>query len=164
MTVDLAASDGTDGRTLAGILGGLAVLVCGSAVAYWQGWGPFSDPSEEGDEGRAEGTSPGGPDEPDPDPAVLAAARDRLDAAPDEATTLAYGTVRHALSEQVDATDGATHWEFYRTCAADGLTDEQVDALERVTERYETAAFSPAGVGPDGARDALQAADTLAAE
>jgi hypothetical protein len=145
------------------VAGGILIALAGLAVAFWRGLRPLQagdTPDEETDQSAE-------PDEPapqNPDSDVLTAAADRVETAPEDATALAYGTTRQALASRVDATDRATHWEFYQTCEADGLTAKQVEALETVTERYEDAVFSPAGVDADGAREALAAAEQLAVE
>lgn len=51
-----------------------------------------------------------------------------------------------------------THWEFYAACRAADLPEERLDQLERLTEYYERAAFSSAGVSRDEAETAVQIA------
>lgn len=92
---------------------------------------------------------------------LLDRARQHLDAGEsDAAVQTAYAAARARATGLFDATSGATHWEFY-LAGRERLAEEQADALRRVTEAYETAAFAPATVGGDIARGALQAAEDL---
>jgi len=100
----------------------------------------------------------------DADPAGAEPTRDEaLDVArarlgngdPAQAVEIGYGVVRRELGNGTE--DTQTHWEFYRDCESE-LPDEQVDALERLTEAYEQAAFAPRGPSRRTARAALEAA------
>ena len=107
--------------------------------------------------GTEESDGLGKPTEPEPR-SVLEQARAKLPGSPNRAATLAYGHARGALSNGEDAD---THWEFYRTSTANGLDDETVQALKTVTESYELAAFTPDGTDPDGATEAIEAAERI---
>lgn len=58
---------------------------------------------------------------------------------------------------------GETHWEFYRNQARlnDGLSPEENEALQSLTQRFERAAFSTRGASTDDARAAIQEAETI---
>lgn len=76
----------------------------------------------------------------------------------DTAVQTAYAVARAHLSTGGEPEQGATHWEFY-TAAHDRLVAEQRDALQRLTEAYEAAAFAPTAVEAEGARAALATAE-----
>ncbi len=81
-------------------------------------------------------------------------ARSRFDSGDvDEAIELIYREVRSEFASDEKAERHLTHWEFFQHCRANGFEDETIDTLERLTETYEHAAFSPTGV-PEG--EALQ--------
>jgi len=87
----------------------------------------------------------GAPSESDADPErVLGTIRAAMEAGDyDLVTTAGYRAVRRSLAARVAAGPDATHWEFYGACAADGLDPERVEAVRRLTERFERVAFAP---------------------
>lgn len=76
----------------------------------------------------------------------------------DGAVQMAYAVVRERISTLVEPTPGATHWEFYNA-ARERLATEEGNALQRLTEAYEAAAFARTRVGADTAQKALDAAE-----
>jgi hypothetical protein len=89
---------------------------------------------------------------------LLALASDRLEAGEaDAATQAGYAAVRKRLAEQLDA-GGGTHWELYRACTDADFPGERVEAVRRLVESYERAAFAPDSVPVETAREALSAA------
>lgn len=92
-------------------------------------------------------------------PTPLERAHQQLAAgATDTAVQTAYAVARAYLSTGGEPEPGATHWEFY-TATRDRLVAEQRDALQRLTEAYEAAAFAPTAVEAEGARAALATAE-----
>lgn len=112
------------------------------------------------DSGGDAGTAPevGGSDAPTP----LAAARGRLDAGePADAIHLAYLAVREELTDGPGGR-ARTHREFREAAATpDG---DAADALARLTDAYERAAFAPGTPERATAVDALEAAEVLLSE
>lgn len=92
----------------------------------------------------------------------LAAARDRLDAGePADAIHLAYLAVREALADGPGG-KARTHRELREVAATpDG---DAADALARLTDAYERAAFAPDSPERATAVDALEAAEVLLSE
>ena len=90
---------------------------------------------------------------------ALDAARARLeDGRPDEAVILAHDAARAHLDGQIAGVDPSlTHWELL-VVARDALDGERRAALERLTERYENAAFSSGQNTVETARAALDSA------
>jgi hypothetical protein len=87
---------------------------------------------------------------------VLESIRAAMDAGDyDLVTTAGYRAVRHALAGRVAAPPGATHWEFYGACAADGFDPERLDAVRRLTERFERVVFASTGASRSVAAAAL---------
>ena len=74
----------------------------------------------------------------------------------DAAVQALYAAVRRSM----DCQPQQTHWEFY-AAAADRLDTEAAGTLERLTEAYEQAAYSPRGVDPPVVDDLLDRADRL---
>jgi hypothetical protein len=64
----------------------------------------------------------------------------------DETETLdvvaTYATVRRELREEFDIDTARTSREFYHACRMQGLDDERLAALERLTQAYETVQYS----------------------
>ena len=78
----------------------------------------------------------------------------------DGAVVAAYAVVRAALEDRVETPPGGTHWEFYRALdPADSTVDR--DAVRRLTELYEFAAFAPGETPADRAEAAVELADRL---
>jgi hypothetical protein len=143
LTVTLAAADAGpdlpfDGPLLALALAVLLFAVAGGAVALVRRRGVDEDRPAPREHGA------GGGEEPTVDvPAALATIRAAMGSGDyDLATTAGYRTVRRALAGQVGARPDATHWEFYGTCATDGVDPERLDAVRRLTERFERVAFA----------------------
>lgn len=94
---------------------------------------------------RAPASSEGGASaRPSIDPsAVLDGIRTAMDAGDyDLVTTAGYRAARRALAGRVAAPPEATHWEFYGACAADGFDPARLEAVRRLTERFERVAFA----------------------
>ena len=92
----------------------------------------------------------------------LDASRRQLDAGEgDAAVVSAYASVRSGLQDTTGDGRALTHWEFLEICRENGLTDEDVLALEQVTEAYEEAAFAPDPIESERAAGALDAAERL---
>lgn len=70
----------------------------------------------------------------------------------------AYIAMRKGINEQGSPD---THWEFYQRCLNDGLSNEKVEALQSLTERFEQATFSPWDVSMDDARAAIEEAKAI---
>jgi hypothetical protein len=118
--------------------------------------------SEDVDEPSPEAPTPaadtGEPADPPITTSLLALASDRLEAGEaDAATQAGYAAVRKRLAEQLDA-GGGTHWELYRACTDADFPGERVEAVRRLVESYERAAFAPDSVPVETAREALSAA------
>jgi len=135
-------SGGLDGAGLAlSMAASLLVAVAGSVLLGRRR-------SADAGAGAPRGT---GPDGTTPEVAVdpsssLDAVRAAMDAGDyDLVTTAGYRAVRRALAGQVPAGPDATHWEFYGACAADGVDPERLEAVRRLTERFERVAFAPDG-------------------
>lgn len=79
----------------------------------------------------------------------------------DLVTTAGYRAVRRALAGRVDAGPGATHWEFYGACAADGIDADRLEAVRRLTERFERVAFASDEASRSVAAAALADAETV---
>lgn len=121
--------------------------------------------SDEVESDATESASEVGVDAPSPEaPAPLDRARQHLElGATDTAVLTAYAVAREHISTAVDPSPQATHWEFYNT-VRDQLAAEQGDALQRLTETYEAAAFAPTAVGTDAAQAALDLAEQFEGE
>lgn len=99
-------------------------------------------------------TGVSGDDSP-PDGESLAHARTALAAGhPNAAVQIAYGTVRQQLQAELDQ-PAETHWEFYDRWQRSHADSEQ---LRRLTELYETAAFSQQDISADTAADIVSIA------
>lgn len=162
VTVALPAAEGFDfplgGLELALVLAALLLAAAGGAVALLRrrdGDGARAAPREGGAGG------PGVSGDPTVDvPSALATIRAAMGAGDYDLVTIAgYRTVRRALARRVGAAPEATHWEFYGACAADGVDPERLEAVRRLTERFERVAFTP-----DGASRSVAAASLADAE
>jgi hypothetical protein len=163
LTVTLAAADpGPDLPFDSPLLGlGLAALllvVIGSAGALLQ--------RRRGVDGNRPVSRRGGVDgreEPTVDvPAALATIRAAMGSGDyDLVTTAGYRTVRRALADQVGARPDATHWEFYGACTTDGVDPERLDAVRRLTERFERVAFAGEEASRSVAAASLADAETV---
>lgn len=115
------------------------------------------------DEGGSEPVNGAQPDEATTRPedeylrASLDDARAFLDGDPAQAVELTYTIVRTCLSENSDET-ARTHREFYQLCRSNGFSDENLEALKTLTERYEHAAFAEAPVSSVEAQEAIDTA------
>ena len=88
-------------------------------------------------------------------------ARTRLSTGdPAGAVAVAYTAVRTRLRRDLGLTTAHTHWEFLDTCLQRDLGEHRLDALRRLTELYERAAFSRDSLSTDTAATALEAART----
>lgn len=74
----------------------------------------------------------------------------------DDAVLALYAAVRRSLAAEPQQ----THWEFYAE-AVDRLDSEAAGTLERLTEAYERALYSPSGVDAAVADDLVDGADRL---
>lgn len=91
---------------------------------------------------------------------LLSLARERLRAGEsDDAVRIAYAAVRVGMG----ATDGATHWEFYRDRAADGLDDGTAEALRDLTAAYERATYAATAVSSVEGERAIETAASVTA-
>lgn len=80
----------------------------------------------------------------------------------DEAVMLAYGIVREELEAGgMSPVEAVTHWEFLEACRADGLDERSSEALTKLTEAYERAAYAPTALSSDDAQDAIEIAKRL---
>ncbi|MFB6130403.1 MAG: hypothetical protein ABEJ28_06245 [Salinigranum sp.] len=141
---------------LAWVVFAVVLLAAGAAVYAWRREGV-----DTGGRSWTEGAEPPDPEseptserEPIPEPASeevdadvgpLDTARERLDGGdPDSSVVVAYDAVRRELAERlpVEGSAAMTHWEAF-TAYRDALSDEQAAALRRLTEAYETAAYTP---------------------
>lgn len=85
-------------------------------------------------------------------PTLLSLARSKLsDGKPDEAVQTAYAAVRRQLVSRFDSGTAYTHWELYHACQEDGLSEDQLDTLWKLTQTYERAAFDSERVSRDTA-------------
>jgi hypothetical protein len=92
---------------------------------------------------------------------LLETARTRLSTGdPAGAVAVAYTAVRTRLRRDLGLTTAHTHWEFLDTCLQRDLGEHRLDALRRLTELYERAAFSRDSLSTDAAATALEAART----
>lgn len=137
---------GEDHDTVAGDDVGSTEAVDGSEAADDEAVGEFADVRD-----RAATT-------------LFDAANAALDAGDrDGAVVAAYGAARRELAG--DGTGGPerlrTHWEFYAACQEDGVGDETLRRLKRLTETYERAAFAPESAAEAEAREALELAESL---
>lgn len=115
-----------------------------------------------GDSSRTTEDSGGGePFEP-PSPSgvsELATAEELLDAGDTDAVvSLAYSVTRDLLSNQVNRDAEGTHWEFLQTYRGAESNDERREAVELLSSMYERAAFAPASVSHEDARESLDVA------
>ncbi|HET7323904.1 MAG TPA: DUF4129 domain-containing protein [Halococcus sp.] len=95
-------------------------------------------------------------------PPLLEAASEQLFAGDAEgAIVAAYTGVRARLGNELDLASPYTHWEFFDTCRLRGLRGDRLDALERLTELYEQAAFSQHPPSKDVATTAIEDAQTV---
>ncbi|WP_331234073.1 HEPN domain-containing protein [Natronorarus salvus] len=93
--------------------------------------------------------------------ALLLAARKRLRAGEtDRAIQSAYAAARLALGR--GPSEAMTHWEFYQTCLAEGLSEKEIDCLKSLTTRYETAVYAPYSTPTDVADEAIGDAERFA--
>jgi len=153
VAVALAVTDGRGFGSLAGVLGRL----------------PGGSGRPSGDSGST-ANGPGGDADPDVDPiepsgsdprSPLAAARERIaEGRPEEAIVVAYGATRQRLATELGRDPSLTHWELFADYA-DSLDDRRRGALQRLTELYERAAFSPRPGTDDLADDALDSASVV---
>ena len=91
----------------------------------------------------------------EPDLTLLTDARERLsDGRTDEAVVVGYEAVRRRLLDRIDRDPSLTHWELVRASESQ-LADDQAQALERLTEAYERAAFSRGPSSAETTRTAL---------
>lgn len=96
--------------------------------------------------------------------ALLGAATERLSGGrADESIIGAYGAVRRHLDARFGVEPALTHWELLRRYGG-SLDAERRDALERLTEAYERAAFSPARSTTETAQDAIDSASVVVGE
>lgn len=95
-------------------------------------------------------------------PTLLELARERIQSgAPARGIEASYLAVRRDLEARLEPGNPQTHWEFYTTCAGESLTDEELAALEDLTQAYERAIFSPTGISAADADTALTTAGSL---
>jgi len=156
-----ASSGGFASQLPTGVLPGIVAALLVALVLAGVGWQRRSGTEAAAELATEDG---GGADQQERDPGpdagrLLARARERAsDGASAEAVRDAYVAARVALG---DRRPGQTHWEFYHD-RREALGAEREGALRRLTEAYESAAFSPAGVARDGVEGALDAATLLA--
>lgn len=165
------------------LVGGLAILGSSASLrssGFASGGGvlgalPFGDGDEGGETGDAESGRSEERDAADTDersreideatrPSLETAAQRRLDGgATDEAVVVAYERARRHLEREAGIDDALTCREFRDAWRRrrDG-DDPRVEALERLTDRYERAAFGPAAIPETDAVDAVAAASDLA--
>ena len=74
---------------------------------------------------------------------------------------LGYARLRYRLSTLLGIGHGQTHWEFFELVRESGLKSKQVNALRRVTEVYEQAAFAAGSLSPKAVRDSFDAMQTV---
>ena len=90
--------------------------------------------------------------------ALLLLARDRLRSGEtDRAIEFAYAAARLALGR--GPSEAMTHWEFYERCLSEGLSGEELDRLESLTTRYETAVYAPHATPKNTADNAVADAE-----
>ncbi|WP_049902575.1 hypothetical protein [Halococcus agarilyticus] len=77
---------------------------------------------------------------------------------------LAYAAVRRSLQHDLDLTTARTHWEFLDACLDRGVEGRRLDALQRLTEFYERAAFSEQSLSTETGTTALENARAVADE
>jgi len=148
-----------DGTTLSIALVALLVTVGGAVflVRRWRASGGRSGPQEPGS-----GSTRGGSESAVDRAAALGTIRAAMEAGDyDLVTTAGYRAVRRSLADRVAAGADATHWEFYGACAADGLDPERVEAVRRLTERFERVAFAPDEASRSVAAAALADIETV---
>jgi hypothetical protein len=81
----------------------------------------------------------------------------RLEAGdPDGAVEYAYRATRATLLAHLSIDGTQTHWEFLTACRSDSLDEDQLAALENLTEAYEQAAFAPTPIDRDRARTIVE--------
>jgi len=124
-----------------------------------------ADASARPDDGGADAEAASGDEvAPQDAPSPLSAARERLAAGrPDEAIIVAYGVARNHLSTELGRDPTLTHWELFADYTG-SLDERRRDALQRLTEAYERAAFSPAAETADFAGHALEQAGIVLGE
>lgn len=146
---------------VAAVIALIALLGLGIVGWRWRsGGGGDTSPAAETSARPDSTTQPPEPDRP-ADP--LAHARDRLSSDPNGAVMVSYAAVRTDLARAVGAgsLDADTHWEFLGACREDGLDEAAVEALTRLTEVYERAAYAPDAVTTADADAALETAEGL---
>ncbi|MEF8843739.1 MAG: hypothetical protein V5A62_19290 [Haloarculaceae archaeon] len=155
-----AASDlPLDGTTLPLALVALLVAV-GGAVVLVRRRGVDAERSGHQEVGSG-GTTVPSESGVDPERA-LEAVREAMDVGDyDLVTTAGYRAVRRALADRVAAGPDATHWEFYGACAAEGIDPERLEAVRRLTERFERVAFAPEDASRSTAAAALAEAEAV---
>jgi hypothetical protein len=95
------------------------------------------------------------------DSELLAVARERLSTGrTDDAIIMGYEAVRSRLIERLGRDAAMTHWELLRACEVDEMP-KRMDALRRLTEAYERAAFSLQTSSLDTTKTALASATYL---
>jgi hypothetical protein len=140
------------------LLGGVVVVLAVGAVGLLVRDGDAaSEPESEPDQPVA---STGGDDVSD----GSGVARELLDRAvsrassgdADDAVLALYAAARRSLNGEPQQ----THWEFYAD-ASDGLDADTAGTLERLTEAYERALYSPSGVDADVAGELVDSVEQL---
>ncbi|NHN46428.1 hypothetical protein G9464_02275 [Halostella sp. JP-L12] len=131
----------------------LAVLIAVGGIYLWRHRTtevPTGTPSvESADSTSTTAEQPSGPDD------ILDTATAALEEGNgDRAIELAYGDIRHRLSESLDLPSVHTHWEFYQACESSSLDKDAINTLERLTESYERAAYAPESL-PHSEADAI---------
>ena len=125
-----------------------------------------SDDHSVGGDAPLEATGASEPDSTAATAAALGAARreamrERLAADDfDGAVVTAYAAVRESLEGRVEVPAGGTHWEFYQALDPAELAVDR-DAIRRLTQLYEFAAFAPDETPRDRAEEAIGLAERL---
>jgi hypothetical protein len=141
------------------VAGGL--VLAGVVGAY-----RYRDRSSDGQPRSSDGESPVtgevGKSAADDRPALLDVAREQLFAGNMEhAIATAYAAVRTRVENELDHTSPQTHWEFFEMCRRRDLGNERLDALQRLTEVYERAAYAPSPPSEEATATAIEAAQTI---
>ncbi|MFC7008661.1 hypothetical protein [Halalkalicoccus salilacus] len=123
-------------------------------VRYFESDDDDDEPETEDTE-RARDTAP----QPDDEPVNISLdeARTLIEGDPKRAVKLAYTIVRAELAEHTDET-ARTHREFYQACQSNGFSNEELAALETLTDQYEHAAFAERPVSTTKAEQAIDTA------
>jgi hypothetical protein len=140
------------------VLGALFAVVVLTAVAWWRRRSESdstSDPVAAGSTGEDQETGPSISARALADALVVQATEQLAAGRADSAVRSCYAAVRYARGAAFGGAGGLTHWEFYRSQAADDASAD-ADQLRELIEAYERAAFTADSVPEPAARRILE--------